>query len=228
MELTPFLRIIARRWWLVVIPILIASGLALPELLANRSPVSGGFAIRFSYSAAQNLTAIPRSEGDYQDIWLSSELTVNALTDWVTSSSFASEVSVNLEAQGMMVSMESLLGRIAADNERSVGHIFMTWPDAAQLAAIGEAALVVLQTRNADYFAQLGGTPATVTILDAPRVEAAPPPLTDRLGPVLRVGLGLLAGIGLALIAHSVDPVLRRKEDVEALGLPVIATIPRR
>ena len=73
----------------------------------------------------------------------------------------------------------------------------------------------------------MGSQPAAVTILGEPVVVSAPPPLTDRFGPVIRVGLGLLAGIGLAFLAHYLDPAVRRREDVEALGVPVIGTLPR-
>jgi capsular polysaccharide biosynthesis protein len=84
-----------------------------------------------------------------------------------------------------------------------------------------------MQTRSSEYFAQLGGEPANVTILDRSPVVPAPPPLTDRFAPFLRVGLGLLAGVGLAFLAHYLDPVVRRREEIETLGLPIIAAIPR-
>jgi capsular polysaccharide biosynthesis protein len=225
-----FPRFLLRWWWLVLIPTLIAAAFALPALLRNEAPASGGFTTRFSYSAAQNLQAIPRSEGDYQDIWLSSELTVNALTDWITSSSFADEVSKRLGEQGIAIPdiAPALVGRFASDNERSVGQVFISWDNGEQLAQIAEAAIWVLNERNADYFAQLGGTPATITILDAPRIAPAPPPLVDRLGPIIRIAIGLAGGLALAFVAHLLDPMLRRREDVEALGLPIISSIPRR
>ncbi len=229
MDILYLTRILLRRWWLVLIPTAITAALALPAFIGSGSAVSGGFSTRFSYSAAQDLAAVPRTEGDYQDIWLASELTVNALTDWITSSSFAEEISRRLAAQAAIeIDAEALLGRFASDNARSVGQVFITWPDAEQLEAIAEAAVWVLQNRNAAYFAQLGGTPATITVLDRPRIAAAPPPLTDRFGPLIRIGLGLLAGIGLAVLAHLLDRALHRREDVEALGIPVIVTIPRR
>ncbi len=228
MDLVQLVRILVRRWWLVLIPVVIAAALTLPDLL-NRTPAaSGGFSTGFSYSAAQNLEAIPRTEGDYQDIWLSSELTVNALTDWIRSSSFADEVATAAAVQGVEIPAGALYGRFSSNNERSVGQVGISWDDAAALEVIANAAIDVLQTRNAVYFAQLGGTPATVTILDEPRINAAPPPLTDRFGPIIRIGLGLVAGVALALLAHALDPALRRREDVEALGLPVISSIPKQ
>jgi capsular polysaccharide biosynthesis protein len=227
MTLMAILRGIVRRWWLILIPTVIAAAFALPTLVRNEVPAGGGFTTGFRYSAAQNLAAIPRTEGDYQDIWLSSELTVNALTDWITSSSFALETSNRLAESGITIEPATLVGRFVADNERSVGVVSIGWGSATELAQVAQAAIWVLQNRNAAYFAQLGGTPATVTLLDEPRIDPAPPPLVDRFGPVIRIALGFAAGVGLALLAHAFDPVVRRRDEVEALGVPVIVTIPR-
>lgn len=215
-------RILLRRWWLVLIPVAITAALALPDIL-NRRVVSGGFSAGVQYTAFQSMEAIPRADGDYQDLWLSSELTVNAFADWVRSGSFKQEIAASLNGD-----FDTAPLTIAADNERSLGTISFYYPSELGLNVIVAAAIEVLQTRSDAYFAQLGGEPAAVTILDQSPAVAAPPPLVDRYGPLLRVGLGLLAGIGLALLAHYVDPVVRRREDVEALGLPVIATIPKR
>jgi capsular polysaccharide biosynthesis protein len=39
--------------------------------------------------------------------------------------------------------------------------------------------------------------------------------------------LGLFVGLGLAFLAYYLDATLRHQEDLEALGLTVIATLPR-
>jgi capsular polysaccharide biosynthesis protein len=115
---------------------------------------------------------------------------------------------------------------ISADNERSLGTITLSWPDADQLKVIAQAAINVLQTQNRTYFPQMGTAPADVTILSQPLPVPAPPPLANRYAPFVRLGLGLVAGIGLAFLAHYLDPAVRRREDVERLGLAVIATLP--
>lgn len=219
MELIQVWRALRRWWWLILIPVVIAGVLALPSL---RSAPGSGFSTSISYSAFQDYDAIPRVDGDYQDIWLSSELTVNALTEWVMGSRFKDEIAAlvpdaNLAALG-----------IRGDNARSVGRIDLSYPDADGLQAISQAVVTVLSTRSQDYFAQLGGVPAAVTVLSQTPVTPAPPPLPDRFGIVIRVGLGLAAGIGLALLAHYLDPFVRRREEVEALGLPVVGMIPRK
>jgi capsular polysaccharide biosynthesis protein len=235
MELMLIFRILRRYWWLVLIPVAITAALAVPSLLRSSAPAGGGFTTMMRYSAAQQLDAIPGRDGDYQDVWLASELTVNALTGWVRSSSFAADVAQEAAAHGVtidpaavVIAADNAALVIAADNERSVGQIAISWPNDAELNTIAQAVMTVLQTRNQEAFPQLGGAPAQVTILDEPRILPAPPPLTDRFGPLIRVALGLLAGIALAFLAHYLDPMLRRREDVESMGLPVIASIPRK
>lgn len=226
MELKLVARILWRYGWLIAIPLVITLALALPALLLNGSAASGGFSTVFRYTAAQQLDAIPNRDGDYQDVWLASELTVNAMTDWVQSSGFAAATAAAAAQRGLTIDPAQIA--IAADNERSIGQVFISWNDADQLAILTEAVIEVLRSRNQDAFPQLGGEPAQVNILDEPRVNPAPPPLTDRFSPFIRIGVGLVIGVGLALLAHYFDPMLRRREDLEALGLSVLASVPRR
>jgi capsular polysaccharide biosynthesis protein len=224
MELMWVWRVLRRWWWLVLIPTVIAGVFAGRELLSSRS-VGGGFSTTLRYSAAQVLQAIPGRDGDFQDVWLASELTVNALTDWVRSSSFREEIQQAL-GDGVGVDVGQL--GVVADNKRSVGLLTLSYPDADGLAQINSAAVVVLQTRAQAYFPQLGGEPAQVTILDTPVVTPAPPPITNRIAPLIRVALALLAGVGLAFLAEYLDPTVQRREQVEALGVPVVGTLPKR
>ncbi|MBK8020683.1 MAG: hypothetical protein IPK19_04440 [Chloroflexi bacterium] len=216
MELLIFWRILRRWWWLGLIPVLIAAAFTLPQLL-NRQTVSGGFARSITYSAAQSMDAIPRTEGDYQDIWLSSELTVNAFTEWIRGSRFKDEV-VALASQTLPV--ESAQFGIAADNARSVGRIDLGYPSAEGLEAISAAVVEVLSTRSEAYFAQLGGQPAAVTLLGETPIAAAPPPLTDRFSPLVRLALGAAAGLLLMVLAHFLDPFVHTRSELNEIGHP--------
>lgn len=224
MELMLVWRVLRRWWWLILIPTAIAGVFAGRELLSGPG-ASGGFTSTVRYSAAQVLQAIPGRDGDFQDVWLASELTVNALTDWVRSSSFRVEVQQMLDdTPGIDLSG---LG-VAADNKRSVGLITLSYGDAVVLEDIVSAAIDVLKTRAQAYFPQLGGEPAQVTILDTPVVTPAPPPITNRLGPLIRVALALLGGVVLAFLAEYLDPTIRRRDQVEALGVQVLGSLPKR
>lgn len=224
MELKWVFRFVLRRWWLMLIPVAVVAVVAVPELLRNEQTGAGGYQTSFQYSAAQETSNFPEREGDYQDVWLASEFVVNAFTDWVRSSSFRDELGRALDDPSLDLSRLA----IAADNNRSIGVVYMSHPDAAALERIAAAAIDVLQTRNQDYFPHLGNEPALVTLLDAPVVTPAPPPLTNRFAPILQLGVALLFGIALALLVEYFDPALRTRDELEAQGIPVLATIPKR
>lgn len=225
MELILFFRVLRRRRWLALIPALITTAFVLPDLWRNGLPATGGYTTMFRYSAGQP----PQGGATYEDSsyfpWLAAELTVDALTAWVQSSSYAEEIARKTAERGIEIDSTQL--RVAADNIQAVGQVFLTWPDAGQLEAIAQAATEVLQTRAQAYFPPLGDEQVQVTILDTPRISPLPVSILDRLAPFVRIGLGLLAGIGLAFLADYLDPALRHRDEVEALGLHVIGMIPR-
>lgn len=221
MELTLVLRILLRRWWLIALPTVIGAAFALPDLADVTAVGSAGFNTRIRYSAAQELV-IPERDGDYQDVWLASELTVNAFTDWVRSSSFREEIAISMDDSVDM----SALG-IAADNARSIGVIYLSYRDANALEDIAAATIAVLSKRNEQYFPQLGGETAQVTILEAPIIVPSPAALTNRIAPLIRIAVALFIGIALAIIAEYIDQRIHHGDDVRRLGLQVIGTIPR-
>jgi capsular polysaccharide biosynthesis protein len=226
MELTLILRVLLRRWYLVLIPVVIVAVVVVPDILDEGPAVSGGYTTTVRYTAAQELDAIPNRDGDYQDVWLASELTVNAFTEWVRTSRFAQEVAGIARESGLEIDPGAL--SIAADNERSIGQIFINWDDEGELLTIAQAVITVLQTRSQVYFPQLGDVPAQVTLLDEPRISPAPVSLPNRFAPFIKLALGVLAGIGVAFLVEYLDPTLRTREELQALGLPVIAGIPKR
>lgn len=222
MDLKDLLAVLFRRWWLVAAPVALSLALAVASLLAEPPDQASGFSAQIRYSAAQELN-LPQRDGDYQDVWLASELTVNALTDWVRSGSFREEIGAWLGDPA--IDMTSL--GIAADNARSIGVIYLSHKQAESLRKIAEASMAVLSSRNQTYFPQLGGQPAQVTMLDQPVIAPAPPPLTNRMAPILRVGAGLFIGLALAYLAEYLDTRIHNTRDLQRLGLPVIGAIPR-
>ena len=221
LELTELLRIGRRRFLLLLLPILLSAALALPDLLGGQN-AAGHFTTQIRYSAAQQMN-LPQRDGDYQDVWLASELTVNAFTDWARSSSFRAEIHANLADDAVDLAG---LG-IAADNARSIGLIYLSHADAANLQSIADAAMTVLASRSQAYFPQLGGEAAQVTILDAPQISAAPPALSNRFAPLLRLGVGLFLGLLLVMAAEYLDQTVRHPNELRRMGMTVIGQIPR-
>jgi capsular polysaccharide biosynthesis protein len=172
------------------------------------------------------LDALPNRDGDFQDVWLAAELTVDAFTEWVRTNKFAEEVALVTARNGLEINPAAL--SIAADNARSIGQIFINWGDEAQLAVIANAVIEVLSERNQAYFPQLGDAPAQVRLLDEPVITPAPPPLADRYAPLVRMAFAVVVGVGIAFAVEYIDPRLHRREDLESMGFKVIATIPRK
>ncbi|MBL8147134.1 MAG: hypothetical protein JNL34_12180 [Anaerolineae bacterium] len=225
MELREIGLILRRWWWLVLAPVVVAALFAVPTLL-NRTQAAPGYAITLLYSAFQDLDGLPRPDGNYEDVWISSELLVNAFSDWLKGSTFKDELTRALA--GQQPDFDPARLGVAADNDRAVGTVTFIYPDAAVLQAIAEAAVPIMNATSNDYFAQLGTAPAQANLLSQSAAVPQNPPLPDRFGPLIQLALALAAGIGLAALANYLDPYVRARRDLELAGLPVLAAIPRR
>lgn len=225
MELREIGTVLRRWWWLVLAPVVVAALFAVPALL-NRTQAAPGYAVTLLYSAFQNLDGLPRPDGNYEDVWISSELLVNAFSDWLKGSTFKDELAAALT--GSDPAFDPALLAVAADNDRAVGMVTFVYPDDAVLQAIASATIPIMNTTSDDYFAQLGTAPAQANLLSQSAPVPQNPPLPDRFGPLIQLALALAAGIGLAALAHYLDPYVRARRDLELSGLPVLAAIPRR
>lgn len=222
MELTLVMRVLLRRWWLILVPVIVAGFFAVPEFLASEETGSSGYRTQFSYSAAQESSNFDVRDGDYQDVWLASEFVVNAFTDWLQSTSFRDELAIEAGDVDLLNGLN-----IVADNKRSIGVVHMSHPDEQSLSDLRQAAIIILQTRNQAYFPHLGDSPAEVTIINQPAVSPAPAPLTNRFKPILQLGVAFFAGIVLVGLVEYFDRTIRYRDEVEAQGLQVLATIPK-
>jgi len=226
MELILILKVLRRRWWLILIPTVIVAVFTVPDVIANEPQSAGGFSTVIRYTAAQQEDALAQREGDFQDVWLASELTVNAFTDWVRTNRFAQAVAEVAAEDGLQIDPNAIA--IAADNERSIGQVFINWGNDGELTILAEAVTEVMRTQNADAFPQVGEQPAQVVILDDPQIAPVPAALPSRLRPLIQLALGVLAGLGLAFLVEYLDPTLYEQNDLERMGLPVIVSVPRR
>jgi capsular polysaccharide biosynthesis protein len=228
MELHQLWKVLRRRWWLVAIPSVTAFVYA--AVVFIQSPPRGGYSTQIRFAAAPP-PGVDVSGLGYEDSryfpWKTGEFVVDGLTAWAPSTTFADEVSLMLEEQGLDIPTSAIYGHISADNERSVMTVYIDWSNRAELEAIADAAIDVMQVRHAEYFPQLGSQGAVVTALDAIAVRREPPSIGARLDPIIRFGLGLVLGLALALGVDYIDPAVRDRQEVEALGLTVLAEIPR-
>jgi len=224
MELRQYWKIALRWWWLILLLPLVAATYGLATY--QPPPISYAASLRFTAGQPETLAASPNYDPNYYR-WLTSEYIVSGLKDWARTGAFAEAVRAELAQQGLAIPAGAINGAIATDNARSLLIVYLSWGDAEQLPRLAEAVSKVLQEQNAAAFPQLGGQAAVVVPLDKPRIAPVPPSLRARFDLPLKVGLGLAVGIALALAAHYLDPFVREKDELERIGLKVIAEIPR-
>lgn len=225
MEIRQLWNIVRRWWWLIALPLLIVG---VYSLVTYRAPApSYAMVLRYTAGQSEPLTTSPQFDPTYYR-WLASEYIVNGLKAWVRTGAFAQAVSAELAARGVSMSAGEVAGAIvASDNARSILQVFLSGADPERLRLLAEALTTVLQAQNAAVFPQLGGQPAQVILLDEPSVSATPPSLRAQLDLPLRLALALAVGAALALAAHYLDPFVRERDELEKLGVRVIAQIPK-
>ncbi len=224
MELRRIWTILRRYWLLALIPasLVLALGLATWQ----PAPTVYNAGVRFIAGQPPGAAAVDLDEQRYYN-WLASEYVVNGLTDWIRGGRFAEAVSARLAAQGIDAPPGLIQGGLAVDNTRSMLTVSLTAGDPEVLASMLNGVVAVLTEDNAAALPQLGGQQAVLTQLDEPVVNAIAPGIRSQLDLPLRVALALVAGLGLALLAHYLDPTVRDRAGLEHLGLPLMGEIPK-
>jgi capsular polysaccharide biosynthesis protein len=232
MELREYWRIFVRRWWLALLPALVV---VLYTLTTYTEPATvyqahANFAVGLEPEQKQDYTY----DGYYN--WLTSEYIANGLSDIVRRERFAAAVSQRLADNGVLmpdgapIPSGAIQGAIASDNAQSLFVVFVTWGDPETAVAIIDAITLELIENAKGYFPQLSnlsGPPARR--IDNPMPAAMPTSLRQQLtGPVVRITLGLIVGLALVALLHYLDPTVREREELEAMGYVVLAQIPRR
>jgi capsular polysaccharide biosynthesis protein len=223
MELRQYWTIFRRRWALALIPAIIVLVIGLATW--RPAPPAYNAGVRFIVGQPPIDEGALTDEQRYYN-WLTSEYIVNGLTDWVRGGKFAEAVSARLAAQGVEAPPGAIQGGLAADNARSMLTISVTAGDAETLAHILDGVIAVMVEENAAALPQLGGERAILTQLDEPIVNPIAAGIRSQLDLPLRVALALLAGLGLALLAHYLDPTVRDRGELERLGLSLVGEIP--
>jgi capsular polysaccharide biosynthesis protein len=226
MELRQYVRILWRYVWLIVaLPVVVGLGSWLFRAQpAPQYSASIRFTIGVNAPAATQVTGYDPILTSYQ----ASEYIRDDFVEIIQSDVFAEDVNATLAKNGtpgIKISRGNL--GAAVEKQRRLMSLSVTWGDADGAQKIAEAALQNLGETNKKYFAQLGSTAATVTIVDRPVAARVGTSLRDQLDLPIRVLIALLAGIALAFILDYLDTSVRDARDAEALGLVVIGELPR-
>jgi capsular polysaccharide biosynthesis protein len=224
MELRHYWTIIRRRWLWLIAPAVVV--LLIGLLTYRPAPTTYNTGVRFISAQTPGAAAVDSDEQRYYN-WLTSEYIVNGLGDWIRGGAFAQAVSDYLLTQGIGMPPGAIQGGLLADNTRSMLTVSLNGPDPLMVEQMMTGVIAVLTEQNAAALPQLGGENAVLIQLDQPVVNPIPAGIRSQLDLPLRLALALAAGLALALVAEYLDPSVRDRRDVDALGLELLAAIPR-
>ena len=221
LEISEYLRIFARYWWVIVI-LTVLGGLVGFSTSLFMTPQYQSTATLFV--ATQNGTTATEA---YQNNLFSTDR-VNSYASLATSEQVAARAVDQLKAP---ISADELRGKIsaAAGPKTVLLSVSVTDPDPAQAQSYANAVADQLVNLVSELeTSRRGGTPAAgAVVVD----EAGYPTEPTGLSLLTRIGLGaaagLLLGIVAAIVAGVVDKRLRGREPVEEqTGSSVIGALP--
>lgn len=224
MELRAYARILLRRWWVAVAPVIVVAIF----IAVSYAPPPTTYRVVMRFSAGTEPAGLSLDYDRYYP-WLASEYIANGLADVAETGAFAQAVAARLRDVGGEVAAEAIQGAIVTDNAQSILVVYLTWPDAEQIVAVAQAIEDELVANSGAYYPQLEDVEPAVRPLDDPAPAAVPPGLRAQLTePAIRLGLAVFVGAGLAFLWHYLDPTVHEAEELEELGWEVLVRIPRR
>ena len=224
MELRQYWHVIWKRVW---IPILLVAVVAIVSL-ATQSRPAPTYTTQMRFTVSVEPPLIDERHYDvYIPAFVSSEYLVDDLTEILTSHDFANEVNTHLAEAGVAIAISK--GVIAADREHRILTLNASWGNAAELQQIAQAIVTAVEEDSLKYNLQLSLLNASIKSIDEPSPPfAVPPPLTQRLDLPLRLILALVAGLALTFLIDYLDTSVRNAPELEAMGIPVLAEVPKQ
>ena len=223
-----YLRVIVRRWWLVLLPMLALGVLTLRNYREPDAPwlVRPTMQVGLPPSRINQTGEYYNYDGQY--VWTSSEYLTRSISDLVVTSRFAQDVARRIErTTGRVISAESVRSAVTRDYRGTLVNVVVKWRNAEEAELIANSMMDEIGQNAREYFPQLGALEtAPFRRLDDGKARYDDENARNRLDIPIRAAIALLAGLGLALIAHLLDPVMRGKPEIENLGLRVLSSVP--
>ncbi len=220
MELIRYFKIVLNRWWLVTALVAVVAAVS---ALTYTQPAEMYVA---SFRVNVGLEPVPRPGAQYIDnpleTWQASEYFMDDLAAAVRNVEYARRVAERLGEENV-----NLAGAIGASTEHRVLTVSITWLDDEQLARIADTAIVVLEQDAGELVGPLGESRPVLRLIAQPAISPIGQSLKDKLDIPIRLGLALVAGVAGAFLLDYLDTAIRDRAEVEALGLDVLAEIPR-
>jgi capsular polysaccharide biosynthesis protein len=224
MELRTYWKVLIRRWWLVVVPVLVV----VLYTAATYAPPGPTYQVVMRFAAGTKPVGLSEDYDRYY-VWATSEYIANGLADAAMGHVFAGEVASRLEKMGHAIKPTDIQPRIVTDSDQSILVVYLLWPDSEQSVDVARAIAAELSENGATYFPQLEGVEPAVRLLDTPSpVPIAPGLRSQLMDPAIKIGLAAGLGVALAFLWHYLDPTVHEAQELESMGLAVLTEIPRK
>jgi receptor protein-tyrosine kinase len=224
MELSAYLRILARRWPVVIaLPVLVLLFAVYQE--TGRTP---------TYSSTARLSVVrmpdnaPPTQYQYDEYYnyLSSEFAIDDLVEIVRGNVFANAVAEALQAAGWNLSGGDVQGALGVSRQHRILSVTATSAEPERATAIAVAAAAELEQNAARYLGPPDiDMPAIVRPVQVP-TGAAPDTQRTRLILLMTLVVALGVGVLLAFFVDYLDDTLYDLDAVQAvMRLPHLTTV---
>jgi capsular polysaccharide biosynthesis protein len=228
MTLKKYWHIIWKRLWIPALLVIVVGGAS--WLTRQEPPSTYSTTMRFTVGVKPQEIANQYSYDSYY-AWLSSEYLADDMTAIVSSQAFAADVNRHLTDMGRTVQIPpGMIGGVTvAEKQHRILRLNISWGNATELSHIADAVVLTMEQDGANYLTQLGTPGALMTVIDPPSPPAQnPSSLTQKLDLPVRLLLALAAGLALIFLLDYLDSSVRGRSDLEAMGIPVLAEIPKK
>lgn len=222
MELRAYWQIVRRWLWLIVLlPVLVVAA-----SLLLRPPASHGTLATMRLAVG----IMPEAgDGKYYTYdryysWLTAEYLADDLSEIIRSRAFAADVSKRL---GGAVPAGQIQGATNPQKLHRILTVSVSAPSEQQALDIANAIEATLRESAGQFLPQLSAQNAALAVIDPPALTPVGPGLRQKLDLPLRALLALAAALALAFLLDYLDESVRDGQDLERLGLPLLAEIPK-
>lgn len=225
MELKHYLRILALRWRIIMIPVVLVLVVSLYQYFAQPT----AYATEVRASIIRELDAPPADAYAYDGYYnyLASEFAIDDLVEAVRGNVFASAVAERATAAGYPITEGEVRAVMAVSRKHRIVSVAVSSSESARTAAVAAAAEAELEEQAFQYISVSSEDPnAIVRIIQRPE-----PPARQLSREQLLIVLELFAALGLgvllAFVVHYLDDRLYDADTVAyTLNAPILASVP--
>lgn len=228
MELKQYAQIVWKRIWIPVALVVLVGAVSL--LTAKTPPPGYSTSMRFTVGVRPQEVPDQFNYDSYY-AWLSSEYLVDDMTGLVSSQMFADDVNRHLQEMGSAAQIPpgSIGGVTIGGKQHRILSLTVNWGNPDELADIAQAIVTTMEQDSTHYLGQLGTPGALIQVIDEPSPPAQNPrSLTQRLDLPVRLLLAAAAGVALTFLLDYLDSSVRGKSELEAMGISVLAEVPKQ